>query len=85
MVYQSAERTRALVPESINRREQFGAGCSYGKRESDLAPRKIKAEAWFDCWEARGQDIYEQTMRVGDEEILTILLLTDRRMLEERN
>jgi Zn-dependent peptidase ImmA (M78 family) len=56
----------------------------YGKRDGDLAPRKIKAEAWFDCWEARGHDVYEQTMRIGDGEILTILL-TDRRMLEERN
>lgn len=56
----------------------------YGKRQGDPMPRKIKAEAWFDCWEARGYDIYEQTMRIGDGEILTILLLTDQRMLEER-
>jgi Zn-dependent peptidase ImmA (M78 family) len=57
----------------------------YGMREGDLMPRKIKAEAWFDCWETRGYDIYEQTIRVGDGEVLTILLLTDQRMLEERN
>jgi len=56
----------------------------YGQRNGESMPRKIKAEAWFDCWEARGHDIYEQTLRVGQEEILTLLLLTDRRMLEKR-
>ena len=54
----------------------------YGTRQSDPWPRKIRADAWFDCREARGFDIHEQTMRVADGEILTILLLIDRRMLE---
>ena len=56
----------------------------YGKRQDDLMPHKIKAEAWFDCREARGHDIYEQTMRVSEGVVITILLLTDRRMLEDR-
>lgn len=57
----------------------------YGTRQSDPLPHKIRADAWFDCWEARGYDIHEQTMRVGDGEILTILLLTDQRMLENKD
>lgn len=57
----------------------------YGTRQGDPSPRKIRADAWFDCWEARGFNIYEQTMRVADGEILTILLLADQRMLEERS
>lgn len=57
----------------------------YGTRQSDPMPRKVRADAWFDCWEARGYDIHEQTMRVGDGEILTILLLTDQRMLENKD
>ena len=57
----------------------------YGTRQGDSLPRKIRADAWFDCWEARGYDIHEETMRVGDGEVLTILLLTDGRMLEERD
>lgn len=46
----------------------------YGGRSDDRAPHKISAEAWFTSREARGQDIYEQSIRVGDGEILTILL-----------
>ncbi len=56
----------------------------YGTRQGDPLPRKIRAEAWFDCWEVSGFDIHEQTIRVADAEILTILLLTDQRMLEEK-
>lgn len=56
----------------------------YGTRKSDPQPRKIRGDAWFDCWEARGYDIYEQTILVGEGEILTLLLLTGHRMREER-
>jgi len=57
----------------------------YGNRQGDPLLRKVRADAWFGCQEARGYDIHEQTMRVGDGEVLTILLLTDQRMLEERD
>lgn len=57
----------------------------YGTRQGDPMPRKIRAEAWFDCWEARGYDIHEQTMRVGDGEILTLLLFTDPRILGNKD
>ncbi len=71
------------IPEHWNPKALIDASSSaldvlYGTGQGDLRPRRIKAEAWFDCWEARGRDIYEQTIRVGNEEILTILQLTDR-------
>ena len=47
-------------------------------------PRRIGAEAWFDRWEAQKYDVYEQTVRTGDHEILTLVLITDSRMLEEK-
>jgi hypothetical protein len=50
----------------------------YGNRSDDPAPRKIKAEAWFISREAWGHEIYEQTMRTGDGEVLTILLPAER-------
>ena len=57
----------------------------YGTRQDDPLPRKVRADAWFDCREARGYDIHEQTMRVGDDEVLTLLLLSDPRMLQDRD
>lgn len=57
----------------------------YGTRKDDPLPRKIKADAWFDCREARSHDIHEQAMRVGDGEVLTILLLNNQRTLGARD
>ena len=46
-------------------------------------PRRIGAEAWFDRWEAQKHDVYEQTVRTDDDEILTLVLITDTEMLED--
>ena len=46
-------------------------------------PHRMGAEAWFDRWEAQKHDVYEQTVRTGDDEVLTLVLITDSRMLEE--
>jgi hypothetical protein len=48
-------------------------------------PRKIPADAWFDRSEAGQYDVHEQTIRTGDEEILTLVLIRDPKMLEEWN
>src|SRR5271166_2379089 len=65
-------------------------GCSASQalvscgQADDTMPRRIGAEAWFDRWEAQKYDVYEQTVRTGDHEILTLVLITDSRMLEEK-
>ncbi len=48
-------------------------------------PRKIPADAWFDRSEAQRYDVHEQTIRTGDDEILTLVLMRDPKMLEEWN
>jgi IrrE N-terminal-like domain len=56
----------------------------YGNRSNDSTPRKIKAEAWFIFREAWSHEIYEQTMRTTDGEVLTILLPVERRSTPQK-
>jgi hypothetical protein len=37
----------------------------------------------FDRWEAQKYEVHEQTVRTGSDEVLTLVLITDPRMLEE--
>jgi Zn-dependent peptidase ImmA (M78 family) len=55
----------------------------FGKAPDDPHPRRIGADAWFDRWEASGFDVQEQTIRILPDRILTIVALTDQRMLKE--
>jgi hypothetical protein len=48
-------------------------------------PRKIGAEAWFDRREAANHEVHEQTIRIGEDEILTLILVSDPHMLDEHD
>ena len=63
--------------------DSFAFGVLHGRRPDDLIPRKIGAEAWFDRWEAQKYEVHEQTTRTGSDEVLTLVLVSDPRMLEE--
>lgn len=65
--------------------ESFAFGILFGKQPSDAIPRKIPADAWFDRPEAQRYEVQEQTIRTADDEILTLVLFRDPKMLEERN
>jgi IrrE N-terminal-like domain len=52
-------------------------------KPADANPRKVGADAWFDRWDAGTFDIHEQTMRTSVEEVLTLLVISDERMLED--
>ena len=43
------------------------------------------AAAWFDLYEASKFEVYEQTVRTGDAEVLTLVLIRDEEMLAERD
>jgi hypothetical protein len=64
--------------------DSFAFGVLHGGWPDDSIPRKIGAEAWFDRWEAQKYEVHEQTMRTGSDEVLTLVLVSDRRMLEEK-
>jgi hypothetical protein len=63
--------------------DSFALGVLFGKKPDDPTPRKIGADAWFDRREAEHFDVYEQTMRTGPDEILTLILINDPQMIEE--
>lgn len=55
----------------------------FGKSQEDRHPRKVSASAWFEYWEASKFNVTEQSMRISDGEILTILLMSDGAMLQD--
>ena len=44
---------------------------------------RIGADAWFECRDAEKFEIYEQTVQVGNNEILSLLVIIDGEMLED--
>jgi hypothetical protein len=63
--------------------DSFAFGVLFGKAPDDAMPRKIGADAWFDRTDADQYIVHEQTMRSAADEILTLVLLSEPRMLEE--
>ena len=83
--------TRApSVPEKWFPREELDAqssalGVLFGKVGEDAHPRRIGADAWFDRWDAKNFEVYEQSIRTGDGEIVTIITVPDSRMLRDED
>jgi hypothetical protein len=65
--------------------DSFAFDVLFGSKLDDPLPRKIGADAWFDRWEAANHEVYEQTMRTGSDEILTLVLINSADMLEEQD
>lgn len=63
--------------------DSFAFAVLFGRKPDDLLPRKIGADAWFDRQEAVNYEVHEQTLRTGEDEILTLLLVRDPAMLED--
>jgi hypothetical protein len=72
-------------PKSDLDADSFAFGVLHGGNADDLMPRKTTADAWFDCWEAASYEVHEQTVRTGDDEILTLVIIGDAHMLEDRD
>jgi uncharacterized protein DUF955 len=63
--------------------ESFAFGVLFGQRPDDAVPRRIRADAWFDRREAERFEVHEQTFRTGSDEILSLVFLSDVKMLED--
>lgn len=70
-------------PRSELQPESSAFNTLFGQRPSDSRIRCVGADAWFDRYDAHKFEIYEQTYRISDNEILSILVLEDEEMLEE--
>ena len=64
-----------LAPES------FAFNILFGTAIEDRFPRKIGADAWFDRWDAEHYEVYEQTIQIADDQILTLVRIDDEAML----
>ena len=42
----------------------------------------VRSECWFDRWDAEGYELYEETYRITENEILTFLIFEDDDMLD---
>jgi hypothetical protein len=63
--------------------DSFAFGVLYGHQPEDKFPRKIGADAWFDRAEAERYEVQEQTIQTGDDEILTLVTISDENMFWE--
>jgi hypothetical protein len=65
--------------------ESFAFDVLFGDKPEDACPRKIGAYAWFPRWEADRYEVQEQTIRTGDDEILSLIIITDQGMLQDQS
>jgi hypothetical protein len=63
--------------------DSFAFGVLHGGMPDDAFPRRIGASAWFDRWEASRYEVLEQSLGTAEDEVLTLVLICDEKMLEE--
>lgn len=71
-------------PQNELDHESIAFDILFGSQSDDRSPHRIGADAWFDCRGADGHELTEETVRTGPHEVLTLLVLTDAGMLQER-
>jgi hypothetical protein len=76
--------SRRWFPREDLDAKSFAFGIQFGGRPDDSAPRKIGADAWFDRQDAARFTVREQTVRVARDETVSLVLLEDRKMLDDR-
>ena len=54
--------------------ESNAIGILYGNEPDQATPRKIGGHIWFNCREAYNLNIYEQSMRTMDDDVLSLLI-----------
>jgi hypothetical protein len=60
--------------------ESYAFDVLFGAKDENKFPRRIGADAWFDRWDAERYEVYEQTIRTSDDEILTLVRIDDDAM-----
>lgn len=70
-------------PQDVLDPDSFAFDIQFGREPDSPMLRKIGADAWFDRAGADRFVLREQTIRVGSDETLTLLVFDDPEMLEE--
>lgn len=76
------------VPERWFPQEQldsdsYAFDILFSRKAEETIPRKIGADAWFDRKGADEYEVREQSIRIGDGETLSLILIDDQRMLDD--
>ena len=78
-------RSRAVPDRWFPREELAADGFAievlFGRTTDNRFPRKVGADAWFDRFDAEQYEVHEQTIRIGDDEILTLVRIDEDGML----
>ena len=61
--------------------ESYAIEMLHGRTDRSKRER-VCADAWFDRWDAEQYELYEETWRIRDDKILTLLVFNDDEMLE---
>lgn len=81
MVRSFSRGAGALVSPGGIGPESFAFDILFATAAEDSFPRKIDAEAWFDRWDSEQYEVYEQSIRIAEDEILTLVQIDDDAML----
>lgn len=65
--------------------ESYAFDVLFGQGSEEAVPRKIKANAWFNQREAVNYAVSEQTMPTGNREVLSLILIDDKQMLDDKD
>lgn len=79
--YRSSDVAHHWFPQDQLDHDSFAFDVLFGAKPDCPSPRKIGADAWFDRRGADRYEIHEQTIRTGDGEVLTLLLINEEGML----
>ena len=63
--------------------DSFAFDILFGGKSDDPIPRKVGADAWFDRWGADRFEVHEQSIKTAADEILSLILISDERMLAD--
>ncbi|MGE0700943.1 MAG: ImmA/IrrE family metallo-endopeptidase [Hyphomicrobiaceae bacterium] len=74
---------RKWFPQSALDAESAAFGVQFGSQVGTSYPSKIGADAWFDCFDADRYEVLEQTLRTAPYETVSLITITDGRMLED--
>ncbi len=69
-------------PQDALDADSFAFGIQFGRQPDNPSPRKMGADAWFDRRDAERYEVQEQTIRISAEETLSLVLISDPKMLE---
>jgi hypothetical protein len=69
-------------PQTELSADSYAIDVLHGRRAGH-APVLMDADAWFDRRDASGYQLYEQSVQLMPNEVLTLLVLKDQEMLEE--